>query len=81
MFALVFVWYGIGIVALASSLVTPPYGPGLMISCAIAKVPLRCALNDTMITLVPMLVVLAALVVWPQIPLFLLELIRPDFLK
>jgi hypothetical protein len=34
-----------------------------------------------MIMLVPMIVVLAALIVWPQIPLFLPGLIRPDFLK
>src|SRR5207244_11337387 len=48
----------IGIVALAFGLVTPPYGLCLMISCAVAKVPLRYALKDTMIMLVPMLVVL-----------------------
>jgi hypothetical protein len=34
-----------------------------------------------MIMLVPMLVVLAAMIIWPQIPLFLPELIRPEFLK
>ena len=71
----------ISIVALAFGLVTPPYGMCLMVSCAIAKVPLRYALKDTMIMLVPMLLVLAAMIVWPQIPLLLPELIRPDFLK
>lgn len=71
----------ISIVALAFGLVTPPYGMCLMVSCAIAKVPLRYALKDTMIMLVPMLVVLGAMIVWPQIPLLLPELIRPDFLK
>src|SRR6266478_4220530 len=71
----------IGIVSLAFGLVTPPYGLCLMISCAIAKVRLRYALKDTLIMLVPMLVVLAALIVWPEIPLFLPQLIRPDFLK
>ena len=71
----------IGIVALAFGLVTPPYGMCLLVSCAIAKVPLRFALKDTMIMLVPMLVVLGAMIVWPQIPLLLPELIRPDFLK
>ena len=71
----------IGIVALAFGLVTPPYGLCLMISCAIAKVRLRYALKDTMIMLVPMLLVLAAMIVWPRIPLWLPELIRPDFLK
>ena len=71
----------IGIVALAFGLVTPPYGLCLMISCAIAKVRLRYALKDTLIMLVPMLLVLAAMIVWPEIPLFLPQLIRPDFLK
>ena len=61
----------IGIVALAFGLVTPPYGMCLMISCAIAKVRLRYALKDTMIMLVPMLLVLAMLIVWPEIALIL----------
>src|SRR6185369_14368855 len=69
----------ISIVALAFGLVTPPYGLCLMISCAIAKVRLRYALKDTMIMLVPMLVVLGAMIIWPRIPLWLPELIRPEF--
>ena len=36
---------------------------------------------DPMIMLVPMLLVLFAMIIWPQIPLWLPELIRPDFLK
>jgi tripartite ATP-independent transporter DctM subunit len=71
----------IGIVALAFGLVTPPYGLCLMISCAIAKVRLRYALKDTLIMLVPMLVVLAMLIIWPEIVLVLPRLIRPDFLN
>ena len=71
----------ISIVALAFGLVTPPYGMCLMVSCAIAKVRLRYALKDTMIMLVPMLLVLFAMIIWPRIPLLLPELIRPDFLK
>jgi tripartite ATP-independent transporter DctM subunit len=71
----------ISIVALAFGLVTPPYGMCLMVSCAIAKVRLRYALKDTMIMLVPMLLVLAAMIVWPDIPLWLPRLIRPDFLQ
>jgi hypothetical protein len=31
--------------------------------------------------LVPMLVVLGSMVVWPEIPLLLPKLIRPEFLK
>jgi tripartite ATP-independent transporter DctM subunit len=71
----------ISILALAFGLVTPPYGLCLMISCAIAKVRLRFALKDTLIMLVPMLVVLGAMVVWPEIPLLLPKLLRPEFLK
>ena len=71
----------IGIVSLAFGLVTPPYGLCLMISCAVAKVRLRYALNDTMIMLVPMLLVLAAIIVWPEIPLILPRLISPEFLR
>ena len=53
----------IGILSLAFGLVTPPYGMCLMICCAVAKVPLRYALKDTMIMVVPMLVVLFAVIV------------------
>ncbi len=71
----------ISIVALAFGLVTPPYGLCLMISCAVAKVPLRFALKDTMIMLVPMLLMLAAIIIWPEIPLFLPRLVSPELLK
>ena len=71
----------IGIVSLAFGLVTPPYGLCLMISCAVAKVPLKFALKDTMIMLVPMLLMLAAIIFWPEIPLFLPRLIAPELLK
>src|SRR5207245_390903 len=71
----------ISIVSLAFGLVTPPYGLCLMISCAVAGVRLRYALKDTMIMLVPMILVLAAIIVWPQIPLILPQLISPEFLR
>src|SRR5436190_12212146 len=71
----------ISIVALAFGLVTPPYGLCLMIACSIAGVRLRYALKDTMIMLVPMLLVLAALIIWPSVSLFLPRLIVPEMLK
>jgi tripartite ATP-independent transporter DctM subunit len=71
----------ISIVALAFGLVTPPYGLCLMISCAVAGVRLRYALKDTMIMLVPMIVVLSALCIWPGIALLLPSLIAPQLLK
>jgi len=71
----------IGIISLAFGLVTPPYGLCLMISCAVAKVPLRFALKDTLIMLVPMLLVLAACIIWPEIVMILPRLISPEYLK
>ena len=71
----------VGIVSLAFGLVTPPYGLCLMISCAVAGIRMRYALKDTMIMLVPMLLVLAAMIVWPDIALFLPRLFAPDLMK
>jgi tripartite ATP-independent transporter DctM subunit len=71
----------ISIVSLAFGLVTPPYGLCLMISCAVAGVRIRYALKDTMIMLVPMFVVLALLIIWPELCLFLPRLLVPDMLK
>jgi TRAP-type C4-dicarboxylate transport system permease large subunit len=52
-----------------------------MIACSIAGVRLRYALKDTAIMLVPMLLVLAALIIWPSVSLFLPRLIVPEMLK
>ena len=71
----------IGIVSLAFGLVTPPYGLCLMIACSVAGMRVGDALKDTMIMLVPMLMVLAAVIMWPQVSLFLPGLISPEFLK
>ena len=71
----------IGIVSLAFGLVTPPYGLCLMISCSVAGLRIRDAIGDTMIMLVPMLLVLALVIVWPQVSLFLPSLISPEFLR
>ena len=56
----------IGIVSLAFGLVTPPYGLCLMIACSIAGIRIRDAIKDTGIMLIPMLLVLALVIVWPQ---------------
>ena len=71
----------IGIVSLAFGLVTPPYGLCLMISCAIAGIRMADALKDTCIMLLPMLGVLALLILWPGVALFLPSLISPEFLR
>jgi TRAP-type C4-dicarboxylate transport system permease large subunit len=70
----------IGIVSLAFGLVTPPYGLCLMISAHIAGIRLLDALKDVLIMLVPMFVVLALLIVWPQLVLFLPRLFPPGTL-
>ena len=71
----------VGIVSLAFGLVTPPYGLCLMIAASVAGMPLRAALKDTGIMLVPMLLVLALVIVWPEIPLFLPKLFAPELIK
>jgi tripartite ATP-independent transporter DctM subunit len=71
----------VGIVSLAFGLITPPYGMCLMISCAVAKVPISFAIKDTMIMLIPMLVVLMAIIVFPDIVLFLPRFFSPELIK
>jgi tripartite ATP-independent transporter DctM subunit len=70
----------VGIVSLAFGLVTPPYGLCLMIACAVAKIRIVDALKDTVIMLIPMLLVLALIIIFPQIPLFLPRLFPPGTL-
>jgi len=71
----------VGIVSLAFGLVTPPYGLCLMISCSIAGIRMMDALKDTCIMLLPMLGVLALIIVWPDVVLFLPKMISPEFLR
>lgn len=71
----------IGIVSLAFGLVTPPYGLCLMIACSVAGMRVRDAIKDTMIMLIPMLVVLALVIMWPAVSLLIPSLISPDFLR
>ncbi len=71
----------VGIVSLAFGLVTPPYGLCLMISCSVAGIRIVDALKDTCIMILPMLGVLALIIVWPDVVLFIPKLISPEFLK
>jgi tripartite ATP-independent transporter DctM subunit len=70
----------VGIVALAFGLVTPPYGLCLMISAHVAGIRLLDALKDVMIMLIPMFIVLALIIIFPQLPLFLPRLFPPGTL-
>jgi TRAP-type C4-dicarboxylate transport system permease large subunit len=52
-----------------------------MISCAVAGIRMVDALKDTFIMLLPMLGVLALMIVFPSVALFLPSLISPEFLR
>ncbi|HEU5323254.1 MAG TPA: TRAP transporter large permease subunit, partial [Methylomirabilota bacterium] len=69
----------IGVVSMAFGLVTPPYGLCLLIDCAIAKITVRDALRDVVIILVPMLVALALIILFPGAILALPRLLMPRF--
>jgi tripartite ATP-independent transporter DctM subunit len=71
----------IGIISLAFGLVTPPYGLTLSIACSVAGIRMRDALWDTNLMLIPMLMVLALVILWPDVSLILPKLISPEFLK
>ena len=70
----------IGIVSLAFGLVTPPYGLCLLVACSVAKIRIGDAMKDTMIMLIPMLLVLAGVIIWPGVSLFLPRLFPPGTL-
>lgn len=70
----------IGIVSLAFGLVTPPYGLCLMIACHVAGMRMADVLKDTIIMLIPMLLVLVLVIIWPEVSLFLPRLVSPEFL-
>ena len=70
----------VGIVSLAFGLVTPPYGLCLMISAHIAGIRILDALKDVLIMLVPMFLVLALVIMWPDLVLFLPRLFPPGTL-
>jgi tripartite ATP-independent transporter DctM subunit len=71
----------IGIVSLAFGLVTPPYGLCLLIACAIAGMRMKDVLKDTGLMLIPLFLVLALVIMWPKVSLFLPSLISPEFLR
>jgi tripartite ATP-independent transporter DctM subunit len=70
----------VGIVSLAFGLVTPPYGLCLLISAHVAGIRMVDALKDVMIMLMPMFAVLALVIVWPDVVLFLPKLFPPGTL-
>ena len=70
----------VGVVALAFGLVTPPYGMCLLIAARIGEKSVHQVLKDVFIILIPMLGILLALCLFPEIVLFLPRLISPQFM-
>lgn len=61
----------IGVVSLAFGLVTPPYGLCLLITCALGGIKVVDALKNVVLLLIPMLLMLILIVVWPEMVLWL----------
>lgn len=68
----------IGIVSLAFGLVTPPFGLCLLIASAVAGEPMKAVIKDTMIQVLPLLLVLISIIVLPGLYLYLPNLVGPD---
>lgn len=71
----------IGIIALAFGLVTPPYGLCLLISAAIGGMNVVQVMRDVAIILLPMLVILLLVILFPEIALWLPKLLMPATFK
>jgi tripartite ATP-independent transporter DctM subunit len=70
----------IGVISLAFGLVTPPYGLCLLISCALGKIKVVDVIKDVGIILVPMLILLILVILFPEMILFLPRWLTPEFL-
>ncbi len=71
----------IGVISLAFGLVTPPYGLCLMIAAAIGEIKLIRALKDVAVILLPMLGILVAIIVVPDLILALPRWLMPRFVQ
>ena len=71
----------IGIVSLAFGLVTPPYGLCLLISASISGLNVVQVMRDVVIILIPMLVILILIILFPEISLWLPKTIMPDIFR
>ncbi len=66
------------IITLALGLITPPYGLCLLLGASIAKISVREALRDVLIIGVACLAVVALVIIWPDLVLFLPRLLMPN---
>lgn len=69
----------IGVISLAFGLVTPPYGLCLLISCALGEVRVVDVLKDVAIILVPMMILLVIVIIFPDFVLFLPRWLTPNY--
>lgn len=70
----------IGVISLAFGLVTPPYGLCLLISASVGEIKVVEALRDVAIILVPMLLLLVLIILFPDVVLILPRIFAPDYL-
>ena len=70
----------IGVIALAYGLVTPPYGICLLIAARIGEISILKVLRDVLVFMVPMLLILLLVILFPSVVLWLPKLIFPEFL-
>jgi TRAP-type C4-dicarboxylate transport system permease large subunit len=68
----------IGIISLAFGLVTPPYGLCLLISAAIGGLNVMQVLRDVVIILIPMLIILLMVIIFPELALWLPKTLMPS---
>ncbi len=71
----------IGIVSLAFGLVTLPYGLCLLISASISGLNVVQVMRDVVIILIPMLVILILIILFPEIALWLPKTIMPNIFR
>jgi tripartite ATP-independent transporter DctM subunit len=71
----------IGIVSLAFGLVTPPYGLCLLISASIGEMNVVQVMREVIIILLPMLLILLLIILFPNIALWLPQLLMPETFK
>ncbi|MGR3724075.1 TRAP transporter large permease [Abyssibius alkaniclasticus] len=67
----------IGIVSLAFGLVTPPYGLCLLISASIGGMNVVQVMRDVVIILIPMLLILFLIILFPELALWLPKMLMP----
>ncbi|MCV2402293.1 TRAP transporter large permease [Marinomonas sp. C2222] len=71
----------IGIISLAFGLVTPPYGLCLLISASIGGMNVVSVLKTVLIILLPMLLILFLIILFPEIALWLPTQLMPNSFK